>query len=165
MLTKKALTQQLTKLGVAKGDLLMVHASLRKLGPIENKATGVIEAILDSLGSVGTMVMLLGSAQGDMFVPESSVADPDNGVLAEQFRQFFQTKVNNHPASRMGAIGNCSEEILQPVSLHNYYGQDTPIERFILRGGKVLRLGANIDTMTRLVQTDKDIHVEVFLPS
>jgi aminoglycoside N3'-acetyltransferase len=142
------LASQLATLGLARNDCVMVHASLRKLGPVEDGANGVIKAVLEVIGTGGTMVMLLGSRQGDTFNPKSSCADPDNGVLPEMFRQFPGTKVNNHPAARTCAFGANAEHLLEPIPLHDYYSEGSPIERFILGNGKVLRLGPDIDTMT-----------------
>ena len=38
MHTRKAITEALQKLGVQTGDLLMVHASLKAIGPVEGGA-------------------------------------------------------------------------------------------------------------------------------
>jgi aminoglycoside N3'-acetyltransferase len=44
-LTASNLTSDLRRLGVRSGDTLMVHASLRAIGPVEGGAEGVIEAL------------------------------------------------------------------------------------------------------------------------
>ena len=51
----------LRSLGVAAGDLLMVHASLRAIGPVDGGAEGVLEALETAVGPGGTLLMTLGA--------------------------------------------------------------------------------------------------------
>lgn len=127
----------------------MLHASLRRLGPVEGGADGVLDALLEVIGPGGTLVMPLGSREDDMaFDALTSKADADVGVLAELFRQRSGVRVNDHAAARFAAFGPESAEILEPIPLDDYYGPGSPLERFTAHGGWVLRLGADIDTVT-----------------
>src|SRR5689334_9118344 len=99
------LVADLERLGVAEGDLLMVHASMRRVGPVEDGAAGVVRALEDAVGPAGTLVMYL-DALGDVpFDYLATPANPDNGVLAEVFRQLPGTLVNDHPDARFGVRG------------------------------------------------------------
>ncbi|SBY81522.1 aminoglycoside acetyltransferase [Klebsiella pneumoniae] len=49
MHTRKAITEALQKLGVQTGDLLMVHASLKAIGPVEGGAETVVAALRSAL--------------------------------------------------------------------------------------------------------------------
>src|SRR5690606_27402989 len=55
------LVQDLRALGVRAGDSLMVHASLRKIGPVQEGANGVIEALDAAVSPGGTLLMVLGA--------------------------------------------------------------------------------------------------------
>ena len=147
-LAEDALTAQLRALGVDGRAPLMVHASLRRLGPVEGGAKGVVEALLAALTPGGTLVMPLGSEGDEPFDPLTSRAELEIGTLAEVFRKHPETRVNDHPAARFGAIGPQSGEILEPIPLHDYYGPGSPLSRFVEMGGGVLRLGADPDTVT-----------------
>lgn len=147
-LSKTQLSKELHDLGLAKGDLVMVHASLRQLGPIEGGAKTVIQSITDVIGTTGTMLMILGSRDGDAFIAEKTPADPEVGVLAEVFRQYDKVLVNDHPAARFCAYGPLSEILLNNPPLHNYYAENSVLDRFTRNKGKVLRLGADLDTTT-----------------
>ena len=57
-----AIAADLRSLGLAQGDLVMVHASLRRIGPVEGGADGVIHAIRLATEAAGTMLMILGAA-------------------------------------------------------------------------------------------------------
>jgi aminoglycoside N3'-acetyltransferase len=151
MLSHAELRQQLSDLGLRAGDLVIVHASMRKIGPVDGGAGTLLGAILSAVGadrSLGTVVMLLGSRDGDVFDPNSSPAAPEMGVLAEIFRQYPGVRVSDHPACRCAAAGVLSPDLTAPGPLHDYYGPGSFLAIFLQHQGKILRLGANIDTVT-----------------
>ena len=51
------LTNQLEEMGIVKGDSLLVHASLRSMGFLEDGANTVIEALLNAVGESGNLLM------------------------------------------------------------------------------------------------------------
>lgn len=145
--TRHSIARDLRGLGLATDAVLMVHASMRKIGPVIGGADAVLDAIGDVIGPGGTLVMPLGSDADEPFDPIHSRAEADIGVLAEVFRRRPTTTVNDHPAARFGASGPKATEILEPIPLHDYYGPGSPLARFAAIG-QVLRLGANRDTVT-----------------
>jgi aminoglycoside N3'-acetyltransferase len=165
----ESLARDLRALGLGEGDLVMVHASLRKIGPVDGGADGVLDAIESVIGAGGTIFMTLG-AQDDWgwvnerpederarlladavpFDARTTPADPDIGVLAEVFRTRPRTVVSDHPEGRFGASGSLATHLTEDVPWHHYYGPGSPLERFVAAGGKVLRLGADLDTVTAL---------------
>jgi aminoglycoside N3'-acetyltransferase len=83
-------------------------------------------------------------------VAETTPVDPDIGVFAEVFRTHPGTISTNHPEGRFAARGARADELFDDVPWNDYYGPDSPLERFVNMGGKVLRLGADLDTVTLL---------------
>jgi aminoglycoside N3'-acetyltransferase len=57
--------------------------------------------------------------------------------------------VSDHPEGRFAAAGPLAGELLANVPWDDYYGPGSPLERLI-DGGKVLRMGADLDTVTAL---------------
>ena len=148
MRKKDEIVAQLAALGLRHGDIVMTHASLRRVGPIEGGAAALIEAQRAAVGAAGTLLMVL-SATDDTFDARTSPVDvTELGWLAETFRTHPGVVVSDHPASRFGALGIAAVALLEPTPLHDYYGPGSVLERFTNRGGKVLRLGANPDTVT-----------------
>ncbi len=162
------LTADLRRLGVAAGDLIMVHASLRAVGPVEGGADGVIDALVAAVGPDGTLVVNVGARDDWDWVnarPEGeraallrgapafncllTPADPDVGVLAEVLRTRASTRVGAHPDGRFAASGRL-DRIVEDVPWDDYYGPGSPLARFVESGGRVLRLGADLDTLTVL---------------
>ncbi len=169
LLTCSRLASELGQLGVVPGDLLMVHASLRSIGPTEAGADGVLDALREAVGPGGTLLMTLGARddwawvndhpeeerppllqEAEPFDPLTTPADPEVGALAEVFRMRRDTSVSAHPEGRFGAAGALADTLVADVPWHDYYGPGSPLERFVGAGGRVLRLGADRDTLTLL---------------
>jgi aminoglycoside N3'-acetyltransferase len=173
-MTTDELTAQLAALGVAPGDLLMVHASLRKMGLGRSRfGPGGTELLLDALdeavGPDGTLLMVLGTHYGMDWVNGHPVGAreallagsppfdhrnapvlPEVGWLAEAFRRRAGTLVSDNPSGRFGARGAGAAALVAGQPWIDYYGPGSPLETFCGRGGKVLRLGADPDTVTLL---------------
>ena len=168
-LTVDELVTQLRRLGVSDADVVMVHASLRRIGPVEDGATGVIDAIDRAVGDAGTSMMTLGArdywswvnehpeearpellADAEAFDARHTPADPDVGALAEAYRRRPGTHVSDHPEGRFAARGRLAEALMADQPWDDYYGPGSPLERLVTAGGKVLRLGADVDTITLL---------------
>lgn len=149
MITRETLTNELALLGVRHGMTLMVHASLRRVGPIEGGADALLDALFAALGPDGTLIMIMSADDDDPFDAMTSVvAVEDLSVLAEVFRRRQVTQVNDHAAARYGVCGPQASYLLAPNPLHDYLGPGSLLERFTILGGFVLRLGANVDTIT-----------------
>lgn len=165
----ESITADLVRLGVAAGDLLMVHGSLRAVGPVDGGADGVLDALEAAVGPGGTLFMTLGARDDWAWVNERperdrpdplcdaepfhylvTLADPDVGVLSEVFRTRPGTMVSDHPEGRFGASGPHADSLLRRVPWDDYYGPGSPLERFVRANGRVLRLGADLDTLTVL---------------
>jgi aminoglycoside N3'-acetyltransferase len=163
------LVDDLRRLGVAAGDVIMVHASLRAIGPVERGADGVLQALDAAVANRGTLLMYVGArddwgwvnsrpeheraallAGTPPFEAATSPADPDIGVLAEIFRRAPGTRVSDHPEGRFAARGRLADHFVCDVPWDDYYGPGSPLERLVEERGRVLRLGADVDTVTLL---------------
>ncbi len=147
----------------------MVHASLRHIGPVEGGALGVIEALDSTVGAEGSLLMVLGAANdwdwvnahpeheraallvgAEPFDPLSTPVLPEVGVLAEVFRTAPGTVVNDNPEGRFAARGRLAHAWLDGLPWDDYYGPGSALDWFVRSGGRVLRMGANPDTVTVL---------------
>jgi aminoglycoside N3'-acetyltransferase len=142
-----SISTALLALGVRRGDLLTVHASMRAIGPVDGGAAAVLDQIFAAIGPEGTVMMTM-YGSGEPFDALRTPADPEIGVLAEVFRTYPGTVVSDHPEGRFGANGRLAEALVRDVPWNDYYGAGSPLDRFVEHGGKVLRLGADLDTVT-----------------
>ena len=162
-----SITDALRRLGVHAGDTVMIHASLRAVGPIDGGALGLIAALDGAVGPDGTLLMMIGAddpwswvndrpereragglADATPFATTLTPAEPDNGVLAEVFRTAPGTLVNDHPEGRFAARGARAAELIADAPWDHYYGPGSPLQRLVDVGGSVLRLGSDLDTVT-----------------
>lgn len=167
--TVRELASDLRRLGVSPRGIVMVHASLRKIGPVEGRAEGVIQALEAAVGAEGTVLMTLGALDPMGWVgglPESeragalagsepfdhmlTPADPDVGALAEVFRRLPGTVAQDHPEGRFAARGRLAVQLLSDTPWNDYYGPGSSLERLVENRGQILRLGADLDTVTAL---------------
>jgi aminoglycoside N3'-acetyltransferase len=125
----------------------MLHVSMRAVG---GDADALLDALLDVLGPSGTLVMLLCADDEDG--PFDALTTPvdveDMGVVAERFRLRAGDQVSDHPAARFAVIGAHAAGLLERNPLHHYYGPGSFLERLLELDVRVLRLGANVDTVT-----------------
>lgn len=164
-----SLAADLGRLGVAHGDAVMVHASLRAIGPMEDGAATLIEALDRAVGATGAVLMVLGAdndwawvnqhdeseraahlAEAVPFDALVTPAESEVGVLAEVLRVHPGTLVSDHPEGRFAARGHQAAALLADPPWHDYFGPGSPLERLVDRGGKIARLGADPDTTTML---------------
>ncbi len=163
------LVGDLRRIGVAPGDTLMIHASLRAIGPVVGGAVGVLDALDAAVGGDGTLLMILGAVVDHEWVNQRPIGERDAlladvapydplasaslaevGFLAEAFRTRLGTVVNDNPSGRFAARGARADELLRDTPWDDYYGSGSPLDRLCRMGGRVLRMGANPDTTTVL---------------
>lgn len=108
------LSEQLRALGVGEDRIVMIHASMRRVGPVEGGAACVIEALRAAVGTGGTLLMVLSAHEDEPFDALRSPVDIDDmGILAEVFRTYAGVSVNDHPADRFAALGPAAAYLLE----------------------------------------------------
>ena len=174
MIDLASLQRDLAALSVCAGDVLMVHASLRKLGLARSQfgsggAELLLQALEASVGNNGTLMMILGSDYAYDWVNSKPVAErarllagtppfdlrnaavlPEVGWFAEVFRRTPGTLLSDSPSGRFAARGRRAAELLRDQPWNDYYGPGSPLQKLCDAGGKVLRLGADPNTVTVL---------------
>jgi aminoglycoside 3-N-acetyltransferase len=167
--TRRQLAAELGALGLAAGDTVMVHAGLRSVGPMLGGPDSLIDAILDATAPGGTLLVytdwnddfheLTGEdgrvpaeIRGDVrpFDPPSSRAIRDNGAFPELVRTRPGARRSGNPGASCAAIGARAEWMTSAHALDYGYGAQSPFARLVEARGKVLMIGAPLDTMTIL---------------
>lgn len=156
--TRLSLIADLQRLGVRPGDVLMVHASLRTLGPVVGGAAVVVHALLDAVGPDGTLVAYVDFEpffeDDDEEIPafdgRIASAARDHGVLHEVLRTWPGALRSPHPDAGVVTIGRLAEWLVREHPFHYGYGPGTPFARAVEANVRVLMLGAPLDTITLL---------------
>lgn len=160
--SRASLTADLAALGVRPGDLLMVHAGLRSLGPITGGVNTVVQALQDAIGPTGTLAAYV---DFEPFYDEDEEADEsavpifdkriahaarDHGILHETLRNWPGAIRSDHPDAGVVAIGPRAGWITADHPFQYGYGEGSPFEKIVQADGRVLMLGAPLDTITLL---------------
>jgi aminoglycoside 3-N-acetyltransferase len=141
---------ELVALGLATGDAVMIHASMRAVG---GRAEALVEALLAVLGDSGTLMAYVDyelTANAPVFDPEHSPSAFDHGVLAEVIRRWPHAVRSLNPGASVAAIGAQAEWLCREHPLSYGYGLGSPFSKFVELGGKIVLLGSDPDHVTML---------------
>ena len=163
MWTRAALAEHLSALGLMPGDAVLVHAGLRSVGPILAGPDTLIDALRDAVGPEGTILGYCDWNYDDRdlfdaamrvhvppFDPARSRATRDNGAFPELLRTTPGARRSGNPGASMAALGGKAAWFTADHALDYGYGPQSPFGKLVGARGKVLMLGAPLDTMTLL---------------
>ncbi|QKV95359.1 aminoglycoside 3-N-acetyltransferase [Streptomyces sp. NA02950] len=168
--TRTRLAADLRALGLAEGDTVMLHTRMSALGYVAGGPPTLITALLDVVGGDGTLMASCGwndappydmdewpeawqravRAEHPAYDPELSEADHNNGRLPEALRRWPGAVRSRHPDASFAAVGAAAGELMADHPWDGPHGPGSPLARLAERGGRVLLLGAPLDTITLL---------------
>jgi aminoglycoside 3-N-acetyltransferase len=175
--TRDSLAADLRRLGLARGDVVMVHSSVRAVGPVIGGPDTIHLAIEDAVSPGGTVVMILGCSDGyddvgrghlseqeeadllahmPAFDPSTARAARDNGTLVEFFRTWPGTIPSAAVTTRIGARGARAAWLTERAPLTFPFGKGSAFERLLQADAKILMLGADHDTVTLLHYAEQE---------
>lgn len=161
--------------GLAAGQDVLVHSSLRRVGPLTKGAETLIEALSMALGPGGTLVVpthnagnsttsrtwheaTRGMSADERLRYEATLPGWDRGrtpaqgvgALAEYVRLLPGAVRSDHPQTSFAAVGRRAESLTADHALDSHLGQRSPIGRMYDSGGHVLLLGVGYEACTAL---------------
>ena len=170
MHSRASLLHDLTALGLARGETVMVHASVRAVGEIAGGPDEIHLAIKDAIGADGTLMMYASCprhydevGRGNLtpeeeaevleklppFDAETARAARDNGALVELLRTYPGSRVNHHVA-RFVAWGRHVDRLFATQPWDYALGHGSALERLVELDGTILLLGSDHDAVTFL---------------
>lgn len=168
--TVDTIYNDLLKLGIKGGEVLLVHSSLSSIGWVCGGPQAAVIALKQAVGENGTLVMPAHS--GDISDPagwenppvpkewipaiyENMPAFDVNltptrgmGCVAELFRTLPQVIRSNHPQVSFAALGKFADEITDNHQLTPQFGMESPLGKMYYLNAKVLLLGVGYDSCT-----------------
>lgn len=132
------------------GGVLLVHTSYRAVRPVEGGPLGLIAALLESLGSQGTLVMPSWPSDDDQpFAPGETPSSADLGIVADTFWRQPGVVRCKHPQA-FAAVGPKAKEITaDPLPLPPHIPA-SPVGRVHDLDGQILLLGVGHQANTTL---------------
>lgn len=148
------IANDLLSLGVRPGGALMVHSSLRSLGPVEAGAETVIQGLLAALGKAGTLLMP--ALTYERVTPNNPYFDvrltaSNVGIIPETFRLRAGTQRSIHPTHSVCAVGPLTAALLEPhLEDSTPCGPHSPFHCLPEYNGQILMLGCGLEPDTSM---------------
>jgi aminoglycoside 3-N-acetyltransferase len=146
----------LARLGIALGDSLMVHGSLKATSGYQGKPVELIKVLKDAVGPDGLLVMpsMTYTDSSRAFLLRCEAVDlrrsPSRmGLLSELFRRgqgVHRSASPTHPLLAWG--GGAREFVTGHERTDRSFGPDSPFQRLLDRDAKVLCLDTSAETVT-----------------
>ena len=170
MYSRQELADGFRTLGVAAGDTVMLHASIRAVGGVAGGPDQIHLALKDALTSDGTLMMYASCPEfydevgrGHLppdrerelleklpaFDPLTARSQRENGALVELLRTYPGSMVNPHVA-RFVVWGRHAGHLISSQPWDYAFGHGSALDRFAALNGKILLLGCDHDTVTFL---------------
>jgi aminoglycoside 3-N-acetyltransferase len=152
-ITKDMIINDLLKLGVKKGDNVLIHSSLKRIGFVQGGAKTVIDALLEVVSSSGTLVVPTYSGKGTMYktcMAKDYIFDPKCsgtglGAIPSTFMKLHNEFRSIHPTHSISAAGKDAKFITEAHHIaSSTYGTDSPWDRLLKLDGKILGLGVTL---------------------
>ena len=144
-ISKSHLLIDLKKIGIKKGDHISVALSLKSIGHIIGGPKTFVEAIIETVGKNGTVMMNANTNRYRLSkIQKSKIFDPQqtptiNGLVAETFRNRQGTIRSQHPVTSVTAYGKFAKYLTEN---HNQNSRPfIPYSRLAQIGGKSLFIG------------------------
>ncbi len=152
-ITREQITQALVDMGLGRGMGLMVHTSLRAFGHVDGGAETVIGALMDLVGSEGTLLMPSFNHGAPFEAGSAGVYDPlttptSNGRIPDTFWRLPGVRRSLDPTHPFAAWGRHSERYTAGHHLTLTMGEASPLGLLAREGGWQVNLGTTHATTT-----------------
>lgn len=139
MVTKSDIVKGLRELGLKKGDVVVVHSSLSSFGEVKGGPATLVDALIEALGPMGTLVVPTFNYKPDIFDPVETPSIV--GALTEEVRHRPEAVRSLHPTHSVAAIGPLAAEIAEGHEKTTSFGRGSALWKVLQIGGKILQLG------------------------
>ena len=142
-----SLVKDLQSLGVKPGMSLLMHSSLRRIGPVEGGADTVIDALLEILGPEGTLMMstVSGNVNREQVVFDVRHTPSTVGTLSNVFLKRKGVIRSLHPVHSIAAYGPKAEFFTEGhLDVNTPWSPGSPYGKLMRNGGHILFLGTNL---------------------
>ena len=168
--TRDSLAGDFRRLGVKPGDVIMLHASLKSLGPVVGGPDTVIDALMDTLGAQGGILMFVswGDSTYEVFVEGGGLSPTERtawpafepatasvrpsyaGAIGACLLQRPEAGRSANPDRSLAALGDKAKVLIAEHPLDHGFGPGSPMARFVEGGGKSLLLSAPLYTVSAI---------------
>lgn len=149
----RALADDFRNAGICDSDSIILHSSLRSVGRTDHGAESVVEALLETIGTDGHLLVptftyslpVWNSEPFNLHKSKSRV-----GLITEYVRNRPGARRSFHPTHSVAVIGPEAETLIAGHIHCSPLGNSSPFDRMAERGAKILMLGTFQDTNSSL---------------
>jgi aminoglycoside 3-N-acetyltransferase len=146
-ITEDRLVEDFSKLGLKAGMDVMVHSSMKAIGPVRGGAKAVVRALVKVIGAEGTLLApSFNHFEAKVFNPLTTPTT--NGAIAQVIWQRPDALRSLHPSHAVAAIGRRAAEYVADHLTNGIWAENSPIGRLIHGGGYVLSIGVGHERST-----------------
>lgn len=160
LVTQSSIVAALRQAGIAPGDALLVHSSLKSFGQVDGGADAVVDALLEAVGPVG-LVAVPTMSHCSLRPPSP---DPDYlplvyhpaktpsrvGLITETLRRRSGAVRSLHPTHSVAALGPEAHDMARFHGPDSHFGRHTPYGWLVRRGAKIVLMGVKMNANTLL---------------
>lgn len=140
-LSRSELRSGFRGIGLRTGDGVVVHSSLSSIGRVDGGAAAVVDALLDAVGSEGTVLVPTFTRYDEPYARTDSPST--TGAITEALRRRGDAVRSDHPTKSVAAIGPDAETLVADHDPANSLGPGSPLHRLLERNGRILLLGVD----------------------
>ena len=163
-LTKEDLVANLKRIGIEKGDILMVHSSLSKIGFLEEGPKTFVDALIEAVGPEGNILMP--TSPNNVYqldyirnTPFFDVLNSPSktGKITEYFRTLPGVERSLSPTEPVSAWGPRAVEFTKDhFGQLTPYNEHSPFYKVSENGGKLLYVGVTLSMAGTNLHTLED---------
>ncbi|CAN5481723.1 N/A [soil metagenome] len=143
-ITQQMLGDDLRGAGIRLGSVVIVHSSLKAIGPVIGGARSVVGALMDAVGPQGTLLLPTFSYPQPDGIFRVASTPSRTGAMTESFRQSAGAIRSLHPTHSVSAWGARTEEFTAGHELTSGLGVGSPFHRAAAAGAMMLMIGCDL---------------------
>jgi aminoglycoside 3-N-acetyltransferase len=173
ILSRETLAAALGESGLSPGQIVLVHASLRRIGAMTDGAATLVAALREVVGDEGTIVVptftswnsdtsrtyhahtsRMGRIRAVLYrwaIPAFDVDKSSSiecGQLSEYLRRLPGAVRSAHPQTSFAALGRDAQWLMSDHALESHLGERSPLAKLFDAKAQVLLLGVGFDKCT-----------------
>lgn len=164
IITKSDLMKDFEQIGLRKGDTVLVHTSMSKIGYLENGPQTFVEALIEFIGEEGN-IMMPTSPNPMLQLDYARNTKTFNvnqspsalGAISEFFRKTKDVKRSWSPTEPVSVLGKDADFLTNSHHLDNSpYTAKSPFQKLYELNGKIMYAGVTLDNAGTNLHTLED---------
>jgi aminoglycoside 3-N-acetyltransferase len=155
------LVSEFRRIGLSNGDVLLVHSSFKSFGGVEGGPQTVIDALMNVLGSEGTLIVPRFNFDFSTYGTTWDVRSTPShmGIISEFVRKDPRSKKVFHPIYPFSIIGKYADELIK----HRYkggYSKDSIFHQLLVYDAKIIQIDKVYKSTTLIHHAEEILKVD-----